>query len=83
LASNVIRIVPLPEIRSLRSLVALVLSIFNSKIVQELRERDELDLIKGFIDVDRKTGEFIRYDMEGSVWKSEGKSVTNPPIVNP
>jgi hypothetical protein len=53
------------------------------KIVQELRERDELDLIKGFIDVDRKTGEFIRYDMEGSVWKSEGKSVTNPPIVNP
>ena len=41
------------------------------KIFNKLGEDGEIDAIDGFIYVNRETGEFSRYDSDGTVWKSE------------
>ena len=46
------------------------LGVLTAKIIQKLGEDGEIDVIDGFIYVNRETGEFRRYNRDGSIWKS-------------
>ena len=53
------------------------LGVLTAKIIQKLGEDGEIDVIDGFIYVNRETGEFSRYNRDGSIWKSADN--TPPP----
>jgi hypothetical protein len=46
------------------------LGVLTAKIIQKLGEDGEIDVIDGFIYVNRETGEFRRYNRDGSIWES-------------
>ena len=53
------------------------LGVLTAKIMGKLSDDGEIDVIDGFIYVNRETGEFSRYNRDGSIWKSADN--TPPP----